>query len=357
MFNATGSELSIGDQSTVREIAANTLLEIRNSTPPMSFRFRRGDDPELVRSLEKGQKVAIALELRVKDGNNVYLHDYLSIELGYEQEDEFRYPLIGEVVGFEYDKDGVTKIAPVIKIEGFDPIIFRNNNHLEPCGVLYDQKGIHALSIPSIEERKRKEIKRRKGSTSREILRDGLNEVQAALDTNIDRNKGALDILVEGLKNSIGNSIEHAATQLQGRLNMGEMDPLTPFLRDRSDSLTFLKTNARSRQVFAYLDGTGHKRVLEILETEREYPLIAGKGLIGVREVNITNADNGFKLSFGEKFYVQNDLYRGVYFDSRYAFLDQLEELAKRNYERDFKLGTAFILAVRYLLLEEDKNN
>lgn len=354
MSNATGSELSIGDQGIVKEIAANTFSEIRDSIPPMSFRFRRGDDPELVRSLEKGQKVAIALELRVKDGNNVYLHDFLSTQLGVEQKDEFRYPLIGEVVGFEYDIDGVTKTAPVIKIEGFDPITFRQNYHLEPCGVVYDQKGIHALSIPSIEERKRKEIKRRKDSTPIEIVRNGLNEVQAALYTNIDRNRGALDILVEGLKNSIGNSIEHAATQLQSRLNMGEKEPLTPFLRDRSDSLTFLKTNAREGQIFAYLDGRGQKRVLEILETENEYPVIADKGLIAVREVNIESGNSGFKLSFGGKVYVQKDLHRGVYFDSRYVFLNQLEELAKGNYERDYKLGIAYILAVRHLLLEEE---
>jgi len=353
MFNATGSELSIGDQGIVKEIAANTFSEIRDSIPPMSFRFRRGDDPELVRSLEKGQKVAIALELRVIFGSNAYFHDSISTQLGVEQEDDFRYPLIGEVVGFEYDIDGVTKIAPVIKIEGFDPITFRHNYHLEPCGVLYDQKGIHALSIPSIDARKRKEIERRKGSTPNEIALLGLDEVQEALDTNIDLNRGALDILVEGLKNSIGNATAQAETSLQSRLNMGEKDPLTPFLRNHSDSLKFLKTNARKGQIFAYLDGRGQKRVFEILETENEYPVIADKGLIAVREVNIESGNSGFKLSFGGKVYVQKDLHRGVYFDSRYVFLNQLEELAKGNYERDFKLGTAFIQALRYLLHED----
>lgn len=353
MFNATGSELSIGDQGIVKEIAANTFSEIRDSIPPMSFRFRRGDDPELVRKLEIGQDVAIALELRVIFGSNAYFHDSISTQLGIEQEDEFRYPLIGKVVGFEYALDGVTKTAPVIKIEGFDPIVFDYNYHLEPCEVVYDQKGIHALSIPSIDERKREEVRRRRGLTPRDIARLGLDDVQGALETITNVNRSALDVLVEGLRNSIGKASDHAATLLQSRLNMGEMDPLTPFLRDHSASLEFLNTNARESKIFVYLDGRGQKRILEILGTHNEHPFFADNGLISVREVSITNANNVFKLSFGGMFFVQKDLYRGVYFDNAYAFLDQVESLARGTDERDVNLGIAFIQEVRNLLLED----
>jgi len=379
MESLADGEVTISDQKIIRSIAAEVYAGIR-SVPPIVLDFRRGDDPDLVRELKLGQDVAIAINMRELHGVDLYTKDFLSIELeqeqfdepsdeedieegdevegdwqGYEadyKKDDNRTPLLGKVVGFIYDSDGVTRLAPVVEINGIGRITFRNQYHLEPCIVKFDDLGNKIFSIPTIEQRKREEIVRRRGLNHTQLARLGLDEIQSTLETNINLYDSVLHLLVNGLRNSIGNSIKNATVLMQSRLNMGEGDSLPAFLRVRALTLESLTRKAVPGQVFAYLEGR-KARIYEVLETEKGYAVIDDKDLIAVRSIDYKMGNYGFELSFGEMVYVQANLFKGVFFHNKDTFLSEINSLETRSYNRDLKLGIAFILALRLLLLKD----